>query len=177
LFCLHPGTGLCWPYTNLLAVTTYDQPIYGIQARGFAADSRRPESLDEIVAESLERIRAVQPRGPYRVAGWSFGGIIAHNMATRLQGEGEEVQHLILFDAYPPESVAEHERARSRYLDDTWREIALATGLTVPRTHAGTLEAATIRGLARSQHNVLGHFTLEQLEALAAVMNNNTRLA
>lgn len=177
LFCMHPGTGLGWAYTNLLAVTAHDQPIYGIQARGF--DGRTPPaSLDEIVGNGLERIRRVQACGPYRLAGWSFGGMTAHMAAVRLQREGEDVGSLILFDAYPPESVREGERNAATDPDRTWREIALAFGMNVPaRAGAAPLDATTMQRLAREQDNVLGHFTLARMEALAAVMANNTVLA
>lgn len=49
----------------------------------------------------LEAIREVQPDGPYHLLGWSFGGLVAHAMATRLQEEGEEVALLAVLDAYP----------------------------------------------------------------------------
>ncbi len=89
LFCLHPVGGLCWPYANLLRHTHDEQPLYGIQARGFADDRSLPSTLDEVVAESVEQIRSVRPHGPYRLLGWSFGGILAHMVAARLQAEGD----------------------------------------------------------------------------------------
>jgi thioesterase domain-containing protein len=174
LFCLHPGTGLCWPYTNLLQVTSDDQPIYGIQARGFAADAKLPESLDEIVDESLEKIRAIDPCGPYRLLGWSFGGIVAHMIATRLQAEGFEVERLVMFDSYPPEANAEE---APHTMDSIWREIALGTSLTIPPGTLRTeLKAETILTLARDQSHILGTFSLNQLRSLAAVLGNNSRL-
>jgi amino acid adenylation domain-containing protein/non-ribosomal peptide synthase protein (TIGR01720 family) len=174
LFCLHPGTGLCWPYTNLLHVTSNDQPIYGIQARGFAADDRLSESLNDIVIESIEKIRAIEPCGPYRLLGWSFGGIIAHMIATRLQAEGYEVERLQLFDSYPPQGDAEEE---PHTMDSIWREIALGTSLAIPPQSLSTkLNAETIFSLAQKQSHILGTFSLHQLEQLAAVLANNSRL-
>jgi thioesterase domain-containing protein len=170
LFCLHPGTGLCWPYTNLLHVTAEDQPIYGIQARGFADDRSLPETLDEVVAESLEQIRLVRPHGPYRLLGWSFGGIIAHMIATRLRSEGEQVERVLLFDSYPP--VAQTTDAQS--IDEIWREIALGTRLAIPPDCE--LNAESVSELARAQSHILGTFSMQQLNRLAAVMANNSRL-
>jgi thioesterase domain-containing protein len=174
LFCLHPGTGLCWPYTNLLQVTSEDQPIYGIQARGFASDVELPETLDDIVGESLNKIRAIDPCGPYRLLGWSFGGIVAHMIATRLQAEGFEVEQLVLFDSYPPEDHAEE---TPHTMDSIWREIALGTSLSIPPNTLPTdLNAETILALARDQSHILGTFSLNQLRSLAAVLANNSRL-
>jgi thioesterase domain-containing protein len=174
LFCLHPGTGLCWPYTNLLHVTSNDQPIYGIQARGFAAEVKLPRSLNDIAAESIEKIRAIDPCGPYRLLGWSFGGIIAHMIATRLQSEGYEVERLLLFDSYPPHGNAEE---APHTMDSIWREIALGTSLTLPQeTLRAELNAATILTFAREQSHILGTFTLQQISHLAAVLANNSRL-
>jgi thioesterase domain-containing protein len=173
LFCLHPGTGLCWPYTNLLRVTPDDQPIYAIQARGFAGDVPLPQSLDEIVNESLEEIRAIAPSGPYHLLGWSFGGIIAHMIATRLQSRGHEVARLLLFDSYPPNNLDQLPHT----IESSWREIALGTNLVIPAGMlSDTLNAATVLTLAREQSHILGTFPLAQLHHLAVVLANNSIL-
>src|SRR4029078_11608453 len=46
-------------------------------------------------------IRKIQPSGPYNLLGWSFGGLVAHAIATQLQGAGEQVAILALLDSYP----------------------------------------------------------------------------
>ncbi|RLP68756.1 hypothetical protein D9V30_09350 [Mycetocola reblochoni] len=57
--------------------------------------------VDELALEYFERIRAIAPRGPYRLAGYSFGGNVAHAIAARLVEEGEEVELLALLDPAP----------------------------------------------------------------------------
>ena len=176
LFCMHPVAGLCWSYANLLSYTDADQPLYGIQARGFADDRALPESLDEVISESLEQIRSVQAQGPYRLFGWSFGGILAHMVATRLQAEGEDVDRLILFDAYPPSPRRDDPSTGAQLADEIWRDLAFATDLTIPAGAPGTmLDANTVFALAREQSHILGALTLRQLEQVAAVMANNAR--
>ncbi|OOV16415.1 hypothetical protein SM007_38400 [Streptomyces avermitilis] len=54
-----------------------------------------------MAADYAEQIRTVQPAGPYRLLGWSIGGVIAQAVATRLQELGEDVEFLALLDAYP----------------------------------------------------------------------------
>ncbi|MEQ1572601.1 MAG: amino acid adenylation domain-containing protein, partial [Vicinamibacterales bacterium] len=177
LFCLHPGTGLGWAYTNLLHATSREQPIYAIQARGFARDRDLPRTMEEIAAHSLDAIRSVRPHGPYRLLGWSFGGVIAHMIASRLQADGECVERLILLDSYPPPSEREDHAPRTLDGDHIWREIALGTHLEVPPTGAAQpLDAPAVLALAREQSHILGTFPLHQLEQLAAVMANNARL-
>jgi len=177
LFCLHPGTGLCWSYTNLLHAIGAEQPVYGIQARGFTSDRSIARTLDEIAADSLAAIRRVRPHGPYRLLGWSFGGIVAHMVACRLQATGESVERLILLDSYPPPPDMPIPEAGGFISDQTWREVARGTDLTLPAEgECPPLDATQIATLARQQIHILGTFPLEQLEQLAIVMGNNSRL-
>jgi thioesterase domain-containing protein len=50
----------------------------------------------------LREIRAVQPHGPYRLVGWSMGGVVAYEMARQLRAAGEEVGRLVLIDSRNP---------------------------------------------------------------------------
>ncbi|MEV4286822.1 amino acid adenylation domain-containing protein [Nonomuraea bangladeshensis] len=99
LFCVHPLFGLAWCFTGLAGAL--DVPVYGLQARGLAGPEPLPRTLDEMAADYLAAVRAVAPAGPYRLLGWSFGGVVAHAMAARLRREGEEVALLALLDSYP----------------------------------------------------------------------------
>ncbi|WDG27013.1 amino acid adenylation domain-containing protein [Streptomyces sp. CA-278952] len=101
LFCLHPGSGLSWCYSGLLKQLPSDLPVYGLQATRPSAGERFPATMEEMAADYLERVREVQPSGPYRLLGWSFGGQIAYALATLLQERGESVELLTLVDAYP----------------------------------------------------------------------------
>ncbi|MEO6083735.1 MAG: amino acid adenylation domain-containing protein [Umezawaea sp.] len=99
LFCVHPAAGISWVYSGLLRHV--DCPVYGLQSRGLTEPDARSMSVDEIVKDYLERIREVQPDGPYRLLGWSFGGGMAHLLAERLRAEGERVSLLAVLDGYP----------------------------------------------------------------------------
>ncbi|MFH8978767.1 amino acid adenylation domain-containing protein, partial [Streptomyces sp. NPDC017890] len=105
LFCVHPWAGLSWPYAGLLRTLGDDRPLYGLQARGLARAEEPPASVGETAEDYLTRIREVQPEGPYHLLGWSFGGLVAHEMAVRLREAGEEVALLTLLDSYPPEAT------------------------------------------------------------------------
>ncbi|MFF4097622.1 amino acid adenylation domain-containing protein, partial [Streptomyces sp. NPDC001834] len=101
LFVIHPGGGFSWSYARLLEHLDPSQPVYGLQARGLAAEQPLPASIPDMARDYIEEIRRVQPAGPYRLAGWSFGGLVAHAMANALQQAGEKVEFLALLDSYP----------------------------------------------------------------------------
>jgi thioesterase domain-containing protein len=101
-FCVHPAGGASWCYAPLSRHTPPDQPLYGIQARGLGPlREELPSSVRDMAADYVEEIRAVQKTGPYHLLGWSFGGIVAHEMAVQLRAEGHEVASLVIMDAYP----------------------------------------------------------------------------
>ncbi|MFM9371356.1 amino acid adenylation domain-containing protein [Streptomyces sp. Da 82-17] len=101
LFVFHPAGGLSWCYSGLLSRLDPDQPVYGLQARGLLGSEALPASMEEMAADYVTQLRAVQPHGPYRLLGWSVGGVVAHTVAVRLQEAGEEVELLTMLDAYP----------------------------------------------------------------------------
>ncbi|KAF9557502.1 hypothetical protein EC968_007609 [Mortierella alpina] len=98
LFCVHPGTGLSWCYTGLSTRLGPDQPLYGLQARGFIDNGNMASTLDEMVLDYVNQIRQVQPHGPYHLLGYSFGGLVAHTMASYLEKQGERVALVALMD-------------------------------------------------------------------------------
>ncbi|KFX14892.1 non-ribosomal peptide synthetase [Pectobacterium betavasculorum] len=101
LFCIHPGGGIAWSFAGLLSYLPEDQPVYAIQSPILRDPHRIIHSLDELAAEYLQHIRAIQPQGPYHLTGWSVGGNLALRMATMLQAAGQKVDFLSMFDSYP----------------------------------------------------------------------------
>jgi thioesterase domain-containing protein len=124
------------------------------------------------VDECLAAIRTCRPQGPYRLAGWSFGGVAAHAVATRLQQAGEKVEQFILFDSYPmpPDDAPDYPTE-----DSVWRDIALGADLILPESHAA-LDAAKIQAIAAQQRHLFAAFPPAQLSALGRIMANNSRL-
>ncbi|MEU1125063.1 amino acid adenylation domain-containing protein [Streptomyces sp. NPDC005899] len=103
LFAIHPAGGIAWCYAGLSAGLGPGRPLYGIQARGLVRDEPLPRTLREEAADYAGRIREIQEHGPYRLLGWSVGGVLAHTVAVLLQEAGEEVELLALLDAFPAE--------------------------------------------------------------------------
>ncbi|MEV4611339.1 alpha/beta fold hydrolase, partial [Kitasatospora sp. NPDC049258] len=101
LFCIHPGLAVGWSYASLLPYLPAELPVYALQARGLDGTGRLPGSIEEMAADYLARIRGVQPEGPYRLLGWSFGGTVAAVIAAGLRAQGAEVELLAVLDATP----------------------------------------------------------------------------
>ncbi|WP_189986759.1 alpha/beta fold hydrolase, partial [Streptomyces capoamus] len=101
VFCVHPAGGLSWCYSGLIKHIGPEYPVYGLQARGLDRDEPMPSSLGEMADDYVRQIRTVQPAGPYRLVGYSAGGVIAHAMAARLEQLGETVDLLSVLDTYP----------------------------------------------------------------------------
>jgi nonribosomal peptide synthetase DhbF len=126
LFCIHPASGLSWCYARLLPHVPPAHPVYGLQARQLAVSDTGPTTLEEMAADYREAIRQVQPSGPCHLLGWSFGGLVAHAIATLLQDEGHEVASLVLLDSYPLEragALSTHHQTTQGIDDDLRNEL------------------------------------------------------
>ncbi|MFF4139228.1 amino acid adenylation domain-containing protein [Streptomyces mirabilis] len=97
----HPGGGLSWCYMGFASHLPDDRPSYGIQARGLDGAAPIPRSIEEMVADYVAELLAVQPQGPFFLAGWSFGGTLAHAVAGELERRGHQVDLLALLDCAP----------------------------------------------------------------------------
>jgi thioesterase domain-containing protein len=81
-----------------------DQPVYGLQPRDLRPDRYVFATIEEMAERYLREVRAIQPAGPYRLAGACFGGVVAFEMARQLEAAGERVDLLALLDAFAPGS-------------------------------------------------------------------------
>jgi len=101
IFCLPPVGGLPWCYMGLVTYIHTDCPVYGLYAPEAKVRGLHAASFPDDVAHYRDVIRNIQPQGPYRLLGWSLGGLMAHALAAEFVAEGEEVELLALIDAYP----------------------------------------------------------------------------
>ncbi|WP_067903435.1 non-ribosomal peptide synthetase [Nocardia vaccinii] len=99
LFCIHPSSGISWTYLGFAESLAPDRPIYGLQAPDLGGREPSPRSIEEFAERYVREIRALQPHGPYHLLGWSFGGLIAHAIAARLERDGDPVGVVALLDA------------------------------------------------------------------------------
>jgi amino acid adenylation domain-containing protein len=99
VFAIHPASGLVADYRPLAAALDGVANVYGVQAP-FYTEDWWPGDLSELAADYAARIRTVQPVGPYRLIGWSVGGVIATEVARVLARDGGEVPFVGLIDAH-----------------------------------------------------------------------------
>ncbi|MEU5051464.1 amino acid adenylation domain-containing protein [Streptomyces sp. NPDC021096] len=101
LFCVPAAGGVGWSFAGLARHIPDRHPLYALQSPGLSDPRDLPATVEETAALYVDRIREVQPDGPYHLVGWSVGGLIAHEMAVRLRAAGAEVALLAVLDAYP----------------------------------------------------------------------------
>jgi len=99
LFCVHPAGGTVFCYLPLTQVLGAVQPVFGLQAVGMDGEAPPHESIEKMAGHYVEAIQSAQPHGPYRLAGWSLGGVVAFEMACQLEEMGEAVESLAVFDS------------------------------------------------------------------------------
>ncbi|MFI6041312.1 amino acid adenylation domain-containing protein [Nocardia sp. NPDC051321] len=99
LFCIHPSSGISWSYLGFAQALRPGRPIYALQAPDLSGNEPSLRSIEEFADRYVREIRAIQPSGPYHLLGWSFGGLIAHAIAVRLQETGDRVGLVALLDS------------------------------------------------------------------------------
>ena len=100
LFVFHAAGGDVLCYQPLLKYLPPDMPVHGFH-RSELPNQRVPmfKSVEQLAGEYIEQILERQPRGPYYLAGWSSGGLIAMEVASHLEDKGETVAMVAVIDS------------------------------------------------------------------------------
>jgi acetoacetyl-CoA synthetase len=98
LFLVHSIWGDVLGMRQIAVAMRSDLPVYGLRARGLQGEEPQ-SSVEEMAAAYVKVIRTLQPKGPYRVAGHSFGGLLAFEIAHLLSEQGQQIDWLGLIDA------------------------------------------------------------------------------
>lgn len=102
-FCIHGAGGNVLNFRDLASHLGNDVPFYGLQARGVDGIMQPHKTVEEMADCYMEVIRKQQPSGPYRLGGYSGGGVIALEIAQRLRAIGEETEVLAFIDTIRPD--------------------------------------------------------------------------
>ncbi|WP_309728802.1 amino acid adenylation domain-containing protein, partial [Chamaesiphon sp. OTE_75_metabat_556] len=102
LFCVHPIGGNILEYYAFANFLDRDRPIYGLQSQGLDGQQKPFRRVEDMASHYLKEIRTIQPHGPYFMLGYSFGGLVAFEMARQLEADGEKTQMLALLDCSAP---------------------------------------------------------------------------
>ena len=147
LFCVHPVGGNVLAYGDLARRLGPTVDCYGLQASGIDGVTEPLGSVEAMARQYIDEIRSVQPHGPYHLCGFSFGGLVAFEMALRFRRDHEPVGLLALLDTeFPdyPRSTMFTWLARSA----VFRQRIFPT-LQRARRHARSLRRSGLRGYAR----------------------------
>ena len=141
LFLFHARGGNVLEYQLLVRRLRSDRPVYGFQALGLNGEIVRGATVESMAAAHLAELRQVQPKGPYFLGGFCFGGLLALEAAQQLTQAGQEVSLLVLIESLRPGGL--------RFTPDAtwlqrWRYRA-ATRLEVERWKAQRLNGQYFR--------------------------------
>ena len=114
LFLVHGADGAVMFYRDFANRLDTDSAIYGVESP-FLSDPNHEihENVEDMASAYLVAMRIAQPTGPYRIAGYSFGGVLAYEMVRQLEAAGAEVELLVLYDIGNP-ALLKHNRALER---------------------------------------------------------------
>ncbi|SAK90671.1 non-ribosomal peptide synthetase [Caballeronia temeraria] len=172
VFCVHPGYGLSWCYATLIPHLGVDVPLYGLQSPMLSGEAP-PPSLAGLADRYLAHIRTIQPRGPYRLMGWSFGGLVAHQIATRLEAQGESVARVVMLDSNLPQRARHETLAPATHLGNVLAMIGYPFSETAP----GALRWDRVMDHMRAIESPLAHVPQSALPALVEVTACHASLA
>ncbi|HEX2093879.1 MAG TPA: amino acid adenylation domain-containing protein, partial [Longimicrobiaceae bacterium] len=112
LFVAHDAVGIVFYGQILRPHLDVEIPVYALP--GPLNDTDELGSLDDLVTRLVRMMTEVQPEGPYRVAGWSAGGVFAYAVAERLVMTGRAVEFVGLLDTHHPVGLPKRDSPRAR---------------------------------------------------------------
>ncbi|MCV2401574.1 amino acid adenylation domain-containing protein [Marinomonas sp. C2222] len=102
IFCIHPVTGRTLGYQKLAQALEGKRDVYGIQSQSFAYTDQFDTSFAQMADVYTATIKDIQPDGPYYLLGWSLGGALCQEVASRLEKDNKAIQFIGLLDCYVP---------------------------------------------------------------------------
>jgi thioesterase domain-containing protein/aryl carrier-like protein len=154
--CVHPGHGGVSSYLRLARYLGMDQPFYGLQALDLDRESDPYQSVEELAALYLREVKERWPEGPYLLGGWSFGGLVAFEMAQQLRREDpEKVAGIALIDTRSP-----YANARLAGLDPELMKAFLLL------EHAKEIARMSVRELPLKPEDLVGLDLEQQLDRI-----------
>ena len=170
LFCVHPAGGHVLCYSELARDLGAARPFYGLQVR--EGNGVEPYAdLVTMASDYLEAIQKIQARGPYLLAGWSMGAVVAHNVACQLESHGETVATLVLLD--PPELDSGSARSAA-----SLEAFAKQFGVSLARSDSNLVTETLEDILRQGQRDgtVSSHMNATSFQSLYDIFQNNIRI-
>ena len=103
IFAMPGADGNALSLQRLCLALGAEQPFYGLQAVGLDGKTLPLDSIESTARANITALRSIQAAGPYRLLGYSYGGVVAFEVARLLLEQGEEVESLMLLDTAVPD--------------------------------------------------------------------------
>ncbi|OAX34261.1 atromentin synthetase [Rhizopogon vinicolor AM-OR11-026] len=145
IFFVHPGVGEVLIFVNLAKYFQNERPFYALRARGFEPGHPFFTTMDEMVSCYAAAVKRTQPKGPYAIAGYSYGGVVAFEVAKRLEAMGDEVKFTGLINIPP------HIADRMHEIDWTGGMLNLSYFLGLVSKHDANDLAPALKPLTRTE--------------------------
>jgi len=157
-FLVHPVGGTVFCYRDLAQRLGSDHSVHAIESPGLDGEHGWNPSIEDLAAQYATSIQEVQREGPYRLGGWSFGGLVALEVARVLMMLGHRIALLALIDTHaPPEVPPAAEPDES--------EIAAWIAAECAEAGGGSPQGAALRGIANAARGHLGALRRYQPQA------------
>ncbi|PYI29051.1 putative polyketide synthase PksJ [Aspergillus indologenus CBS 114.80] len=162
LWLFHPGIGEVLVFLGLVQYFP-DRPIYAMRARGFNRGEEPFAQLSDMLSTYYRAMKAQQPEGPYALAGYSYGSMIAFEVSKMLEANGDQVRFLGCFNLPP------HIQDRMRTLDWTAGVLHIAHFCGVLTEQQAEAMADDLRALTPAEQvsRVLAEGSIERCKELA----------
>ena len=168
LFMIHGGGLDVLYFANMSKHLDEEQPFYGIQGIGAKGFDDWHKSIEDMAAHYNQAIVKVNPKGPYAIAGYCVGGIVAFEMTRQLKDQGKEVSLTVLLDSYADSSYYYKSYKQKNLIKHYHRTRRRLTFLKEMLT---SWKAFKKRFNAKKEHILKKHFdeitTMSELDALA----------
>jgi non-ribosomal peptide synthase protein (TIGR01720 family) len=171
VFCLHPGYGLISEFRPLARELNGVATAYGVQSPILSEPAWRAASFDAMAADYADRIRRIQPEGPYYLLGWSFGGRLAVSIARHLEASRCEIGLVGLVDIGAPIDRIEVTKAELKRLKADLPAL-LAAGREVFRSEIGQI----IPGRRTLSGDLIAGDEQRLVDAIVEVVVNHRKL-
>ena len=102
IICVHPVGGTVFAYQPLVARLAPGAPVYAFEARGIAPGEAPAETIEEMANAYVQTLLATRAARPVHLVGWSFGGLVALEIARVWTAAGHEVLSTTLIDTFAP---------------------------------------------------------------------------
>lgn len=182
LFIVH-GAGLnILNFAHIIKHFDKDQPIYGLQGLGSNGYENWFESIESMAACYIDSITKINPKGPYALAGFSFGGVVAFEMARQLTKKGSKVSIIALLDTYVDSSyyyASYSQKKMIRFYDRTrkWLDYLkeMATSWSSVKLHLNSKKDYVLKNYFGFQESMTDK-QLAALEQFTEANRNVTKL-